>query len=191
MKANMAHTLAVLALAMAAGLARAGAEEAKAPAPAAAGQCCGPAAGTATAAKAAQPTWEESVGVTAEQKRRIAGVDRQCRQKVQAASGDQRTAQAEVQRLLKDGSPNVRRVKSALKRMADAQVELQIAGIEAAAARARLLTAPQQDALKRWQASAGAACGCSGAKPGSAPACGSGCGGSSAQAPAPARVGQQ
>ena len=157
------------------------------PKPAAADSCCPAPA----AQQAAQKGWEEAVGLTADQKRRIADAQNQWQEKTLVASRKLREAQTESQKLMQEATPNTRRVKDALKRVAEAQVDLQVAGMEAKAARMKALTPGQRETLANWQAAGGppgGACGCGGTKPASSGGCGSGssgCGGS-AQAPAKA-----
>jgi len=54
----------------------------------------------------------------------------------------------------------------------------------AGAARQKLLTPQQREALSKWQAANASACGCGSGKPAAGASCTAGCGGS---APAPAK----
>ncbi|MBI3922424.1 MAG: hypothetical protein HY318_13465 [Armatimonadetes bacterium] len=158
------------------------------------GGCCGSESTAAKPAKSgtpsralpatgqtAQPTWEEAVKLTLDQKQRLERLDARWRERWQDLNAKVRQTQDQVNALLKNPSPDLSQVKALVKRQMGYQAELQIGGIEARMAREQALTPKQRDLLAQWQGSSkGGACGCGGsaAKSG-ASGSGSGCGGGS------------
>ncbi|MBI3919939.1 MAG: hypothetical protein HY318_00875 [Armatimonadetes bacterium] len=127
----------------------------------------------------AQPTWEEAVKLTLDQKQRLERLDARWRERWQDLNAKVQQTQDQVNALLKSPSSDLSQVKTLVKRQMGYQAELQIGGIEARVSREQSLTPKQRELLAQWQGSSkGGACGCGGSAAKSG-ASGSGCGGGS------------
>lgn len=188
---TLAASMVLMCLAM---LLAARAEERSSPQTATAHGCCGSASAATPGqkgpegSKASAATWQEAVGLTADQKERLTRIDAEWRSRWEELNRKVRQRQDTLNPLVAASVLDLPSVKLLIKQIMGYQAELQIGSIEFRTRRQQVLSPQQREALVKWQAaSKGATCSCGSQSGGRSGGCGSGgtgCG-SAASSPAP------